>query len=184
MSKTRLKVTLPAISLTTRDAAEAAMNEIALATNNKRKLAAQRDKQVLEINAHFERDFAEADAYIAVRTDALRQWADAHPEAFAKGRKSIDFLSGILGYRTGTPKLALLNRAWNWDKVTDAVCGWLPNFIRNKPEVDKEALLAQRDEPIIKETLPRVGLKVVQEESFYIEPNLTAFEERHTQPVD
>ena len=179
MSKTRIKIPLPALA--TREEAEAAMNELAQAANFKRKLAAQRDKLVLEINRRFEGDFADLETALALKTDLLRVWADAHPEEFPKGRKSLDMLSGTLGFRTGTPRLALLNRAWNWEKVTAAVCQFLPNFVRSKPEVDKEAILGQRDEAAIQAVLPRCGLKVSQDESFFVEPKLTALDERITQ---
>ncbi len=85
-------------------------------------------------------------------------------------------LSGTLGFRTGTPALKLLSRAWNWQKVLEACQFILPAFIRNKPEIDKEQIIAQRDE--LREFLPKVGLKVDQGESFFVEPKLTEVETR------
>ncbi len=155
----------------TRDAAEAVMNDLAQTANNKRKLVAKRDHEVLAINAKYEPDLAACDADLKAKTNALNAWAAAHPEEFPKGRKSIEFLSGTVGFRTGTPKLALLSRGWTWEKVTEAVGKLLPNFIRNKPEVDKEAIIGQRDE--LAEFLPRVGVKITQGETFFAEPNLT-----------
>lgn len=168
MSKNRIKT--PLLTLTTRDEAEAVMNELALAANNRRKFTAGMDKRLLEVKAEFEPIFSEIDAAIAQKSDALRVWAESHPEEFGK-KKSIDFLSGTLGFRTGTPKLALLNRSWNWAKVLEAALVYLPNFIRQKPELDKEQIIAQREE--LEPVFHRVGVKVVQEESFYIEPKLT-----------
>lgn len=177
--KTRLKIKLNLIA--TRDEAEAVMNELARTANQQRKLIAMRDAAVLGINQRFETDLAACEATLAEKTDTLRAWAESHPEEFPKDRKSIEMLSGILGFRTGTPKLSLLNRAWNWDKVTEAVQRLLPNFIRNRPEVDKEAILGQRDE--LAEFLPRVGVKVVQAESFFVEPKLTEVESKQKQAV-
>ena len=173
MSKNRIKVALPLLA--SRDEAEAVMHELALAANSRRKFVARMDTKILDVQNQFAPAIAECDAAIKAKTDALRAWAEANPQEFGK-RKSIDFLSGILGFRTGTPKLALLNRAWNWEKVTDAVCHHLPNFVRSKPEVDKEAIIGQRDEEEIQAVLPRCGLKVVQGESFYVEPHLTEVE--------
>ena len=64
-----------------------------------------------------------------------------------------------------------MEEPWSRRPVTAAVERLLPNFIRNKPEVDKEAIIGQRDD--LAEFLPKVGLKVMQEESFYVEPKLT-----------
>jgi phage host-nuclease inhibitor protein Gam len=174
--KPRIKVNLPLLQ--SRDEAEAALRDLALAVNKQRKLIADRDQQVLLLNKAFESPLAELDQKVATQTDALRAWAEANPDQFPKDRKSLQMSAGILGFRTGTPKLALLSRAWNWDKVLQAVQQWLPNFIRNKPEVDKEAILGQSDD--LAEFLPRVGLKVVQDESFFIEPNLTDLDSRQT----
>ena len=155
----------------TRDAAEAVMNDLAQTANNKRKLVARRDHEVLALNAKYEPDLAACDADLKAKTEALNAWASSHPEEFPKGRKSIEFLSGTLGFRTGTPKLALLSRGWTWEKVNEAVGKLLPNFIRNRPEVDKAAIIGQRDE--LGEFLPRVGVKVTQGETFFADPKLT-----------
>jgi phage host-nuclease inhibitor protein Gam len=169
MSKNRIKKSLAAV-ITTREEAETRMRDLALAANLKVTLVADMDDQILMIKGRYEEDIAEQDAKIKAATADLEAWALAHPEEFGK-RKSIEFLSGVLGFRTGTPKLELSSRKWNWKSVTEAVEEFLPNFIRSKPEVDKDAILGQRDE--LAEMLPQVGLKVTQGESFFVEPKLT-----------
>jgi len=168
MSKERIKIALPMIA--SRDEAEAVMNELACAANNKRKLTARLDAAVLKLQEDAAVGISQCDESINLRADALRAWAESHPEEFAKGRKSIDFLSGTLGFRTGTPKLALLSRAFKWETVLGLLRqkGWL-DFIRTTSEPNKDALLAASDRYNLKE----VGLKVVQDESFYVEPKLT-----------
>lgn len=171
MSKTRIKIKLSTETLITRDDAEQAMNALALAENNKRKLVAQRDAAVLKIQENSAPGITECEVFIDKATRELQAWAEANPDAFTKGRKSLDLAAGTLGFRTGTPKLALLSRAWNWKKVTDALMLHLPNFIRSVPEPDKESLLAQREE--LAPMFPLIGVKVEQGESFFIEPKLT-----------
>ncbi len=130
----------------------------------------------MRINEGYEFALAECAQALQVKTEALRAWAEANPDQFAKGRKSIEFLSGTLGFRTGTPKLALVSRAWTWVKALAAVQLLLPSFIRSVPEIDKEAIIAQREE--LAEFLPKCGLKVAQDESFFVEPKLTEVETR------
>jgi phage host-nuclease inhibitor protein Gam len=167
------RIKIPLIQLATREDAEAAMTSLALAANNQRRDIAERDALILAINKRFEARLASHDLFIKEKSEALRAWAEANPDQFPKDRKSIQFVSGVLGFRTGTPKLALLNRSWTWKKVLAAVSALLPGYVRNNPEVDKDALLASRHEPIMATALPTVGLKVVQEESFFIDPALT-----------
>lgn len=168
--KPRIKKSL-APALTTRDDAEARVHDFAVAANQRATLVAEMDARILEIKNQFQDQIAAADAQMKAAADDLEAWAIANPAEFA-GKKSIEFLDGFLRFRTGTPKLALLNRQWNWDSVTAAVARLLPNFVRNKPEVDKEAILGQRDE--LAEYLPGVGLKVVQDEGFTVEAKLHA----------
>ena len=171
MSKNRIKIPLAMIA--SRTEAEAVMNELALCENNKRKLVQRMDAAVLKIQDEAAPGIALCDSYIKAKSDALRVWAESNPQEFPKGKKSLVFLTGTLGFRTGTPKLALLNRAFNWDKCAELVAQFLPNFIRNKPEVDKEAIIGQRDEEAVRAILPRCGLKVIQGEAFFVETNLT-----------
>lgn len=179
MKKTnRIKVALPAIK--TREEAEAVMNELAGTANNKIKFTAQMDAEILKVKERYEGNIAVCDADLTAKTDALRVWAETNPDEFAKGRKSIEFSTGTLGFRTGTPKLALLSRAFTWEKVTSLVEVFLPNFIRQKPEVDKESIIAQRDELEKLGALTKCGVKVVQGESFFVEPKLTEVETRQT----
>ena len=168
MSKARIKIKLPTI--TTRVEAEAVMNELSLAENNRRKKIAERDDMVLSVQEDYAAGIEACESAVKEKTDALRAWAEANPDQFAKDRKSIAFAAGTLGFRTGTPALKLL-RGWNWQKVTDACCVHLPNFLRSVPEVDKAALIGQREE--LAAAFPLIGVKINQGESFYVEPLLT-----------
>jgi phage host-nuclease inhibitor protein Gam len=90
----------------------------------------------------------------------------------------------LLGFRTGNPKLALISRAWNWDKVLEKMSdctSQLLGFIRLKEEVDKEGLLASYEpQPDVITLFREHGLKVVQDESFFVEPALTDTDARQT----
>jgi phage host-nuclease inhibitor protein Gam len=182
MKAMRIKVNLPMIK--SREEAEAVMNELATAANQQRSFLALRDEEVLALNSKYEVDLAECSEMLKLKTDALRAWAECNPQEFTKGRKSIDMLSGTLGFRTGTPKLAPLSRAFTWDKCIEllrAAAMW-KMFVRTKEEVDKEGILgaaaAAQDKAGFSDDLKRVGLQVKQEESFFVEPNLTAVESR------
>jgi phage host-nuclease inhibitor protein Gam len=165
-------------AITTRDEAEAAVNGLLNITINLRHETNLRDDIIASTNESFDAKISAYEADIKSKTKALAAWAEQNPDEFPKDRKSIAFSSGTIGFRTGTPALALLNRKWSWEKVLQAVQERIPEFVRQKPEVDKEAILAQR--AILCRVLPEVGVKVVQGETFYVEPTLTKVPTRQT----
>ncbi len=173
--KTRIKLNLPLI--TTRDEAEAVMNDLATYVNERRKVTADLDAEILSAKDDYAPDLTALDEVIKSTSDHLRAWAEANPAEFPKDRKSIVLASGTLGFRTGTPKLALLSRAFNWERVLALVEQYWPSFIRIKKEVNKEEILSlyagASNQSASDAELKRLGLKVTQEESFYIEPKLT-----------
>lgn len=183
-SNMRIKVQLPMIK--SREEAETVMNELASAANNQRSFLALRDEEILSVNSKFEADLAECAQILKDRTDALRAWAECNPDAFPKGRKSLELLSGTLGFRTGMPKLAVLSRAFNWERVLDLVksaVAW-KRFVRTKEELDKEGIIAAAaaaaDKAQFADELKRVGLQVKQDDTFFIEPKLAAVESRQS----
>ena len=181
MTKQRIKVKLPTIA--TLEQAEAAMNELVSAENDRRKIVAARDSEILIINESFGPDITQLEELVAEKTNALRAWAEANPDVFPKNRKSLDLNSGVLGFRTGTPKLALLSRAWTWAKVIAAVQdAGFAFFVRTKEELDKDAIIAEVRAGR-SGLATQIGVKVVQDESFFIEPKLTDTDARQVEKV-
>ena len=180
-TKNRIKTT-PLPALQSRDDAEMAMNDLALVIANKNQRVAIRDAEVLKINEAHAVTLAKFDEAIASYTQQLQHWAESNPAQFPKDRKSLKMTSGTLGFRTGTRKLVLFSRAWNWEKVLKRLQEVATKFVRSKPEIDKDALLSDYasfvDKSAAAARLSNWGLKVTQDESFFIEPDLTYFENR------
>jgi phage host-nuclease inhibitor protein Gam len=182
--KTRIKKPLVP-TLTSRAAAEEMLNSLAASVNAQRALLAERDAKVLAIQNEYAAGLAVLSDAVNIKTEALHAWAMANPDEFPKGRKSLEMGSGLVGFRTGTPKLALASRAFTWAKVLDLVRAkkWR-KFLRVAVEVNKDAILARCgtvEKPLpLQRKLGQLGLKLVQEESFYVEPDLTALETKQT----
>jgi phage host-nuclease inhibitor protein Gam len=180
MKTKRIKSALSPL-LESRDDAEACLNDLANAVNNLRQAQAIRDARVLEINEHYAPAFALLDQSIREYTTALQLWAEANPSDFPKGRKSLVMTSGTIGFRTGTPKLSLLSRAWKWDSVLEALRRSARRFIRTKEEIDKDSIIKEHSvSAITAADLSTWGLKVTQQESFFVEPDLSQFQTRQT----
>jgi phage host-nuclease inhibitor protein Gam len=95
-------------------------------------------------------------------------------DLFAK-KKSLETTHGVFGFRTGTPKLKTL-RGFTWGAVTNLLKEFLPGYVRTSEEPAKDKLLADRDLPEIAEQFQRVGIEVIQEETFFVEPKKEATE--------
>lgn len=187
MKKTRIKIALPQI--TNRDEAEALVGEIQLITCNQLRTSAKMDAEINAVRQKYEGNLATYTESLKTKTDTLRAWAEASPDEFPKGRKSIQFVHGTIGFRTGTPKLALLNRLWTWDRVHKMLItlGLAKDYIRTKEEVDKESIIAAAaknpDHAGARIACAAFGTKVVQEESFFVEPLITEVETRQITEV-
>lgn len=156
-----------------RNDAEILMNDLAIAANNRRKLITRLDAEKLAAEKKYAADIEVCDQFIAQAEETLETWATANAAEFGK-KKSIKFASGTIGFRDGQPKLERTSKAITWERCLEAVQSLLPNFIRQKPEIDKESIIAQRAE--LAAILPQCGLKVVQGEQFFAKPNLTETE--------
>lgn len=125
-----------------------------------RELHAVRDRHEGELTTLGER--------IKSNLSLAEDWALAHHEEFAT-RKSIVMVHGTVGYRTGMPRLKTL-RGWTWDRVLNVLKVAFPEFVRKREEPAKDLILERRDD-LGADKLRRIGLEVVQVESFYVEPH-------------
>ncbi|MCU0329336.1 MAG: host-nuclease inhibitor Gam family protein [Chitinophagales bacterium] len=97
--------------------------------------------------------------------DVVMQYAEEHPELFHK-KRSVDTAFGVLGYRLGTPKLAT-RKGFQWKAVLDLLKEKFPKFVKVKEDVNKEAILA--DKELTDHDLKSIGVEIIQEDSFYID---------------
>lgn len=162
----------------TRSDAEAVMRRLAIDVNNQRAILAARDAAVLAINSEYESALGELTLTIQATTAQLRAWAEANPDQFPAGRKSLSMASGVLGWHIGNPTVKLYSRAFTWQRVLDLLLARHNEFVRTSHEIDKEAILAAKPDA---ETLRTMGLKITQDERFYADPALSDTPTRQTQ---
>lgn len=101
--------------------------------------------------------------------DTLQAFAMENREDLFAKRKSMDTVHGSLGFRTGTPSLKPL-KGFTWPSVLNMLKEFLPEYVRVKEEPAKDKLLADREVPEVQQLLSKVGLKVDQDETFFVEP--------------
>lgn len=164
-----------------REDAERIVARIAEIANTKRSLVAETDAAVLAARDRHAAQIDAIDAEIKTNTSLVQAWAEANPSEFGN-RKSLEFPAGKIGFRTGTPKLKTL-AGWTFARVLEKLQSlpWGHAFVRVKSEVDKEAIIAQHSrEGFATGELREIGVRVDQDEAFYVEPDLTQIEQRLT----
>jgi phage host-nuclease inhibitor protein Gam len=172
MSKNQVKHTQPVVR--SREAMESLVAEITALKNNQRLLTAQMDSQIQNIRQFYEPQLASQSQSLEEKIELARSWAEANPDQFGTAR-SIEMVHGVVGWRLGQPALKTL-AGWTWDRVKDALKAiGASAYIRTKEEVNKQNLLADRD-VVGAGKLRQIGLRIAQEESFFVEPKLTAVE--------
>lgn len=159
----RLKSTA---TLETQAQFESTVDEICRLSLRKEQLVNNRDQLLADVREEHDPEIERLGADISAKIVLCEKFATVHKETLFGKLKSAASSLGVFGFRTGNPKLVLLSRKWKWDDVLTALR--LKNredLIRKKEEADKEAL-KRLDEA----ELAGFGLRIDQDESFYIEP--------------
>jgi len=166
-----------------RENIEILVGEIARLVADQRRMTIQMDAELAAVRARYEEPSAALAEGLRQRTATVQDWAEAHPEEFER-KRSIEFAHGTVGFRTNPPKLALLSRRWNWEAVISAAKSraWFA-FIRTREEVDKDRILglasdAANARQFSEEVLKPVGLKIVRDETFFVNPKVTTVDAR------
>jgi phage host-nuclease inhibitor protein Gam len=147
---------------------EEALSRLRVCTIELHAVQAQKEAELKALDKTYAFALDDARAGIAESFDLIKLWAEANPAEFtARGLRLTD---GHLGWRTGQPQLKTLT-GWTWDRVLARLVEMgSAVYVRVKNEVDKQTILNNRD--LLGSELAQMGVKVVQEESFFVEPKL------------
>jgi phage host-nuclease inhibitor protein Gam len=170
MTKSRIKLTKPAIE--TREQMEALIGEICTLTIESNQAKLSMDSEISAVREKYEAQIGDLGERLKDKSALAQTWAEANPEAFGK-LKSLELTHGKIGFRTGKHQLKPL-AGWTFDRVKEKLrnLGRL-TFLRVKEEVDKEGIIARRLQGEITDVEMRdMGLRLHQDESFFIEPKL------------
>jgi len=167
MAKTRDKKVIH--SGVTTEQMELAFADYARADARTQKINATMDIEMTKIREKYADELTKLSEQKEKSFDILQAFATANQaELFAK-KKSMETVHGVLGFRTGTPKLKTL-KGFTWASVTQLLKEYLPSYVRTIDEPNKERLLADRDDDATRALFPKVGISVTQDETFYVEP--------------
>lgn len=154
-------------TIATRDELEARMTLRTQRFVERQRLAATLNKKLADIRANYEEMFARLDAEIAAADADLEAWAALHPSEFAR-RRSIDLLNGTLGYRTCPPAVKTRRGVRVDDAVRLLVDANRMDLVAQRITLNKDAILDEANRAGADVVAP-YGLRIVQDEKFYIE---------------
>lgn len=157
------------VSGVTRESAEEAFAMYAKAEALGSKIVAEIELQCAKIREKYAVKLAGCEEEKNKAFDVLQAYALENQEELFSKKKSVDMSHGVIGFRTGTPKLKPL-RGFTWASALQLLKEFLPGYVRQTEEIAKDKLLADRDSEEVSGKMSKCGIQVAQEETFYVEP--------------
>lgn len=167
MAKTRQRKVM--VSGVSRDEFENNFADYAAADAKMQHITARMDVDITRIREKYQDQLAALQDAKEKAFEVMNVFAVEHRDEYFSKKKSLETVHGTVGFRTGTPKLKTL-RGFTWASVTNLVKEFLPDYVVVKEDTSKSKLIDDRDVPAVAEMLPKIGVEIVQEENFFVEP--------------
>lgn len=163
----RIKKTI--ITGVTREQMEEAFGQYALADAEVQSITASMDQQFVAIREQHADRLAELEDQKSKALEVMQVFATENREELFSKRKSMETAHGVIGFRTGTPKLKT-RKGFTWAAVLELLRKFGRDYIRATEEIAKDKLLADRDSDECQQLMEDCGIMVAQDETFYVEP--------------
>lgn len=153
----------------TSEQAEQAFSNFATADAKIQNINSKMDIEITRIREKYQDDLTKWSEVKTEAFDTLQTFGIENREELFSKKKSMELTHGIIGFRTGTPKLKTL-KGFTWNAVTILLKDYLPTYVRVAEEPAKDKLLADRENEEISKLFSKVGIMVDQDETFFVEP--------------
>ncbi|HEY0464566.1 MAG TPA: host-nuclease inhibitor Gam family protein [Polyangiaceae bacterium] len=169
---TRVKVAAPAVIIASRDSAALAVGEIGDLQRKRELIETRMNAELALVRKRHEDEAAPHAVRIRDLAIGVQAWANAHRAELLDGdAKTVKLSAGVLCWRNTPPAVTL--------KGVEAIIALikslrLKRFLRTTVEVNKQAVLAERNNPVLERIK---GLSIKQVEEFVIKPFETEIEE-------
>lgn len=167
MAKTRVSKVV--ISGVKRDQMEEAFGKFALADAKLQGINAKMDAEITKIREKNADELAKWQQERDGALEVLQTFATENRDELFTKKKSMETTHGVLGFRTGTPKLKT-RKGFTWAAVLELLKEFGKDYVRSTEEVAKDKILADRDKEEMPDLMQKVGIIVDQDESFFVEP--------------
>lgn len=167
----RIKKTI--ITGVTREQMEEAFGQYALADAEVQSITASMDQQFVAIREQHAERLAVLEEQKSKALEVVQVFATENREELFSKRRSMETAHGIIGFRTGTPKLKT-KKGFTWAAVLELLRKFGRDYIRATEEIAKDKLLADRDSEECQQLMADCGIMIAQDETFYVEPKKEA----------
>lgn len=123
---------------------EDAFGRYATADAEAQSITAEMDRQFVAIREQYADRLAELEGQKREAFEVMQVFATEQREVLFTKRRSLETTHGIIGFRTGTPKLKN-RKGFTWAAVLELVKTFLPKYIRLTEEIARDKMLADRD---------------------------------------
>lgn len=170
MAKIKTKVY---VNVTLEEAQEAS-EILATKQNHLDKLEAQMNEKINKIKSDYTDRITELNDALKEPTAILQAFANEQKPNWGK-KKSFDLLHCVIGFRTGTPKVTK-KKSFTWEAVLQLLQkqAVFKPFIRSTEEINKEAILAEKDDALLKKLKDDCFIEIDQDETFFATPKKEA----------
>lgn len=173
MAKRVTKKTYRDITL---EVAQEASLQFATAKNSLAALEAQMNEEINEVKERYKDEVTELSKQLKEPQEILEAFAKEQKANWGK-KKSFKLLHCVIGFRTGTPKVTK-KKGFSWEAVLKLMKKntIFSKFIRTTEEINKEAILAEKDEKLLYKLEDLCFVNIDQDENFFVEPKVEELE--------
>lgn len=158
----------------TLEQAQEASAQFAQAASRLHMIEAEMNERINKIRNEYYEEIVRLNEEKARQSSVLETYAVEQKDNWGR-KKSVELFHSVIGFRTGSPKV-VKDKKFSWEAITELVKEQFPSFIRTHAELDKEAIIALREDAVFQKLKKVCYLDVVQSEAFYVE---TKAEELH-----
>lgn len=160
------------ISDVTAEQAQEASQLYATNYNKLEKIQAKMNEEINKVKDKYQDDITEITDNLEEPYETLQVFAREQKTQWGK-KKSFELLHTTIGFRTGTPKV-VKDKKFTWDAVLELMKKnkIFKAFIRSKEEINKEAILAEKNVAILGQLTEECYVSVDQDETFFVTPKI------------
>ena len=164
MSRLKKKV----ISNVTLEQAQEASELFAVKQTELSAIEAEVNEEINRVKSKYQEKITTLKEELKEPFETLEVYANEQQDNWGK-KKSYELLHSVIGFRTGTPKVDK-KKGFTWEAVVELLKKnrVFKPFIRTVEEVNKEAILAEKNESLIGKLKEDCFITIVQEETFYV----------------
>jgi phage host-nuclease inhibitor protein Gam len=165
LAKTKKKIIVN-VSL---EDAQAASEQYATKSNSLSKLEAKMNEEINGVKSKYQERITGLNKELEEPVEVLHVFATEQSKNWKK--KSFELLHCVIGFQTGQPTVTKIKKGFSWDAIVELlkkVPVFKKDFVRSKEEVNKEAILAVKDEAILNQLKEDCFISIEQAETFYV----------------